>query len=193
MSDSPVHDTHQPSDAHDAPESHESPIKTPKQLILIVVAAFVVPIAIIILLVNYVAVGNKTAAGSAGLSEEAVAHRLQRVGQVEIRDASDVAALRSGEQVFNGVCSACHTTGAAGAPKVGDTAAWAPRIATGYEALLHSALKGKGAMSAQGGGDYSDLEVGRAVVYLTKQAGADFPEPAVPAASAPGGAASAAN
>jgi cytochrome c5 len=193
MSDSPVHDTPSTPDAHDADHQHESPIRTPKQLIATVVAAFVVPIAIIVLLVKFVAVGSMPAAGSGGLSEEAVALRLQRIGQVEIRDASDASAVRTGEQVFNGVCSACHASGAAGAPKVGDTAAWAPRIATGYEALLHSALKGKGAMSPQGGGDYSDLEIGRAVVYLTKQAGADFPEPAMPAASAPAGGASAAN
>lgn len=165
-------------------DSHEGPIKTPKQLIITVVAAFLVPIAIIVLLVKYVAVGDKPAAGSGGLSGEALALRLQPIGRVEIRDPSDVTALRTGEQVFNAVCSACHVSGAAGAPKVGDTAAWAPRIATGYEALMNSVLKGKGAMGAQGGGDYSDIEIGRAVVYLTKQAGADFPEPAVPAAAA---------
>jgi hypothetical protein len=50
--------------------------------------------------------------------------------------------------------------------------------------LLNSALKGKGAMGAQGGGDYSDLEIGRAVVYMANQAGAKFAEPAAPAAAA---------
>ena len=78
----------------------------------------------------------------------------------------------------------CHTSGAAGAPKVGDAAAWAPRIKTGYDALLNSALKGKGAMGAQGGGDYSDLEIGRAVVYMANKGGAKFAEPAAPAAPA---------
>lgn len=173
-------DAHQ-SHEHDGP--HEGPIKTPKQLIVTVVLAFVVPILLIVLLVTYVASDSKPAAGSTGMSPEAVAQRLQPVGTVELRDASAPAALRTGEQVFAAVCSACHTSGAAGAPKVGDQAAWAPRIKTGYEALLSSALKGKGAMPAQGGGDFSDVEVARAVVHLANQAGAKFEEPKVPAAT----------
>jgi len=169
---------------HDAGhEAHEGPIKTPKQLIWTVVASFIVPILIIILLVNYVAMGDKPAAGTAALQAEAVAKRIAPVGRVDLKDASDVAALKTGEQVYQAVCSACHNSGAAGAPKLADAAAWAPRIKTGYDALLNSALKGKGAMGAQGGGDYSDVEIGRAVVYLSNQSGAKFAEPAVPAAA----------
>ena len=67
--------------------------------------------------------------------------------------------------------------GVAGAPKFGDAAAWAPRIATGYEALLTSALKGKGAMGAQAGGAFSDIEIGRAVVHMANAGGAKFSEP----------------
>jgi cytochrome c5 len=98
--------------------------------------------------------------------------------------------LRTGEQVFAGQCSACHASGAAGAPKFGDTAAWAPRIAAGYDALLNSALMGKNAMTPQRGGEFSDYEIGRAVVYMANQGGAKFeepkaPEPAASAASAP--------
>ena len=169
--------------AHDATEGHTGPIKTPKQLIWAVVASFVVPIIIIILLVNYVAMGDKTGAGSKAMEAEAVAKRIAPVGKVELKDASDTAALKTGEQVYQAVCSACHGSGAAGAPKVGDAAAWGPRIKTGYEALLNSALKGKGAMGAQGGGDYADVEIGRAVVFMANQGGAKFAEPAVPAAS----------
>jgi cytochrome c5 len=175
------------SDHHDSSDSsapHEGPIRTPKQLVVAVVASFVVPIIAIILLVNYVDFGAKEGAGSIGLGAEAVAKRLQRVGSVEIRDANAPAVLRTGEQVFAAQCTACHTSGAAGAPKVGDAAAWGPRIKTGYEALLNSALKGKGAMGAQGGGDYNDVEIGRAVVYMTNQAGAKFDEPKAPAAAA---------
>jgi cytochrome c5 len=170
---------------HDAPESHEGPIKTPKQLIWTVVASFVVPIIAIILLVNFVAMGDRTGAGSRGLDPEAVAQRIAPVGRVELRDASDAATLKTGEQVYQAVCAACHNSGAAGAPKNGDAAAWAPRIKTGYDALLNSALKGKGAMGAQGGGDFSDLEIGRAVVYLANQSGGKFEEPKAPAASTP--------
>jgi cytochrome c5 len=174
------------SDAHaeETQEGHESPIKTPKQLIWTVVAAFVVPIAIIILLVNFVSTGSKPAAGSDGLSAEATARRLQPVGSVEIRDASAPGAVKTGEQVYQAQCSACHATGAAGAPKVGDAAAWGPRIAQGFETLLNSALKGKGAMAPQGGGDHSDFEIARAVVYLANQGGAKFDEPKAPAAPA---------
>jgi cytochrome c5 len=177
--------------AHDAQEAHEGPIKTPKQLVWTVVASFVVPVIIIIMLTNYVASSSRPAAGSDGLGAEATARRIQRVGSIELRDASGPAVLRTGEQVFQAQCSACHTSGAAGAPKVGDAAAWGPRVATGYDALLNSALKGKGAMAAQGGGEFSDLEIGRAVVYLANQGGGKFAEPKAPEAAA--SAASAAN
>jgi cytochrome c5 len=167
---------------HDAP--HEGPIKTPKQLIWTVVASFVVPIAVIVLLVNYVASGDNSGAGSAAMSEEAVAHRIQPVGMVALKDASAVVELRTGEQVYTAQCSACHAAGLANAPKFGDEAAWAPRIKAGFDALVHSALKGKGAMAAQGGGEFSDFEVSRAVVFMANKGGAKFDEPKPPAAAA---------
>jgi len=92
--------------------------------------------------------------------------------------------MKTGEQVFGAQCTACHATGALGAPKLGDAAAWGPRIKTGFDALLHSALAGKGQMPPQGGGDFSDFEIARAVVYMTGKAGGTFPEPTAPAASA---------
>jgi cytochrome c5 len=67
---------------------------------------------------------------------------------------------------------------------LGDAAAWVPRIKTGYETLLNSALKGKNAMGAQGGGNFDDYEIARAVVYLANGSGAKFAEPAKPAAPA---------
>jgi cytochrome c5 len=176
----------------DAHEVHEGPIKTPKQLIGAVVASFVVPVVVIIMLANFVNFGGKTGAGSDGMGEEATARRIQPVGSIEIKVAGDASALKTGEQVFQAQCSACHATGAAGAPKFGDEAAWGPRVKNGYEALLTSALKGKGNMGAQGGGDFSDFEIGRAVVYMANKGGAKFDEPKAPAgaASAPEAAAS---
>ena len=162
-------------------QAHTGPIKNPKQLLNAVLLAFVVPIFTIIALVMFVSSADMPSAGSAN-PERAIALRIQKVGAVEIRDAN--RPLKSGEEVFKAQCSACHATGAAGSPKFSDAAAWAPRIKTGYEALLHSALAGKGAMSAQGGGDFSDVEVGRAVVYMANAAGAKFAEPAAPAATA---------
>lgn len=180
-------ETHDPA-AQDG-GAHEGPIKTPRQLIVAVVASFVVPIIVIVLLVNFVNLDPRPGAGSDAMQAEAVARRLARVGTVEVRDAADPAMLRTGLQVYEGQCGACHAAGLAGAPKLGDAAAWAPRIQTGYEALHNSALKGKGAMSAQGGGEYSDYEIGLAVVYLINQSGGTLPEPAAPvvnaAASAP--------
>ncbi|MBL8334434.1 MAG: cytochrome c5 family protein [Rubrivivax sp.] len=170
--------------AETAHENHEGPIKTPKQLIWAVVASFVVPVIVIIMLTQGVASLSKSAPGSDALGAEATAARIQRVGTVALKDASGPAVLRTGEQVYQGQCAACHTSGAAGAPKLGDAAAWGARLATGYEALLNSALKGKGAMAAQGGGDFSDLEIGRAVVYMANQAGGKLAEPKAPEAAA---------
>jgi cytochrome c5 len=101
-----------------------------------------------------------------------------------VKDVNDAAAMKTGEQVFQAQCSACHATGAAGAPKLGDAAAWGPRIKSGVETLLNSALKGKGNMGPQGGGDFSDFEIHRAVVYLANAGGAKFEEPKMPAAAA---------
>jgi cytochrome c5 len=171
------------SQAHD---EHESPIKTPKQLILAVIFAFVVPIFAIVLLVKNVGSDAREGAGADALGAEATAARIQPVGAVTIK--LEGGPLKSGEEVFKGQCTACHTAGLAGAPKFGDAAAWGPRVGKGYEALLTSALKGKGAMGAQGGGDFSDVEIGRAVVYMANAGGAKFDEPK--AAAAPADAAS---
>ena len=165
-------------DSHD--EAHTGPIKTPQQLLAAVFFSFVIPIFAIIGLVYYVTSAPKTAPGAVD-TEKAIAMRIQKVGSVEIRDAN--RALKSGEEVYKAQCTACHAAGLAGAPKTGDAGAWAPRIKTGYDALLTSALKGKGAMGAQGGGDYEDTEIGRAVVYLTNAAGGKFAVPAGPVAA----------
>jgi cytochrome c5 len=176
--------SHAHDDDHDLP--HEGPIKTPKQLIWAVALAFIVPIIAIVLLVNYVTAQKQPAAGSDGLSPQAVAERLQKVGSVEIKDLSDPASMKSGAQVYAAQCAACHAAGVANAPKPGDAAAWAARLKTGYDALLTSALKGKGSMGAQGGGDFSDFEIARAVVHMANQSGGKFDEPkmAAPAAAA---------
>jgi cytochrome c5 len=162
---------------------HEGPIKTPKQLILAVLYAFVVPIFGIILLVMFVTAEKRPAAGSDAMSPKAVAERIRPVGMVEVKDASDLASLKNGEQVFTAQCSACHASGALGAPKLGDAGAWAARIKTGLTALVHSAVAGKGQMPPQSGGDFSDYEIARAVVFMTNKGGASFPEPVPPAAT----------
>lgn len=168
--------------AHDIEEGHDTPIKTPKQLITVIVLAFVVPVIAIVLLVTNVATNPREGAGSQAMTPEAIAERIQPVGSVQIKLEGGPA--KTGEEVFKAQCTACHSAGLAGAPKFGDAAAWGPRIGQGFEKLLASALHGKGAMSPQGGGEFSDYEVSRAVVYMANAGGAKFAEPAAPAASA---------
>ena len=175
-------------------EDHTGPVKTPKQFAQMAFFSFVIPIFMIIGLVYYVVsdakpagdLNDKTKTTFSGLSDadraRGVAARIQKVGTIEIKDAN--RALKTGEEVFKAQCSACHTAGVAGAPKLGDAGAWGARIATGYEALLTSALKGKGAMGAQGGGDFEDTEIGRAVVYMANASGGKLAEPKAPVAAA---------
>ena len=163
--------------SHDQHEAHTGPVKTPKQMLLLSLASFIIPVFIIIGLVFYVTSANKPAAGAVD-TEKATAQRIQKIGMVEIRDAN--RPLKAGEEVYKAQCAACHAVGAAGAPKFADAAAWGARIKQGLDTLVTSALKGKGAMGAQGGGDHSDVEIGRAVVYMANASGAKFAEPAAP-------------
>jgi cytochrome c5 len=166
---------------------HGALIKTPGQLIAAVIAAFAVPIIVIILLAYYVNQSTRTGAGTDGLADATVVSRIAPIAQVTVRDANAPHVFKTGEEVFKAVCTTCHTPGAAGAPKFGNSADWAPRIEQGYDTLVHTALTGKGAMPARGGtspDDYSDYEIARAVVYMADHAGANFPEPPAPASGA---------
>jgi cytochrome c5 len=94
-------------------------------------------------------------------------------------DASAPRALKAGAEVYNAACVACHGSGAAGAPKFGDTGAWGARIKQGYDTLVSHAIKGIRAMPAKGGNlDLDDVEVARAVIHMANAAGASFKEPA---------------
>ena len=162
---------------------HESAIKTPRQLLITVILAFLIPIAIIILLVNLVGTSIRTGAGSDSQSEEAIARRIQPVAGFKLVDADAPKVFKTGEQVFQSTCSACHGTGVAGAPKFGDKDAWAKYIKQGYEDLVKNAIHGIGAMPPKGGNaSLDDFEVARAVVYMTNHSGASFDEPKEPAA-----------
>ncbi len=181
------------SDAHN---EHESMIKTPKQLIAVVAASFIVPIICIILLVQYVASDKQE---SEGLTKEeitaATVARIQPVADqgYKFLDANAPKELQSGEAVYKTTCLACHGSGAAGAPKVGDAGAWAGRIAQGYSTVVEHAIKGLRAMPAKGGNpDLDDIEVARAVVFMANQSGGKFKEPEVKAAPAAASAAASA-
>ena len=166
-------------------EDHESPIRTPKQLAVVVVLSFIVPIIVIILLVNFVTAGNRTGAGSDSLTDESVANRLRPVAGFELRDANAPRVFQTGEAVYKAVCATCHAAGVAGAPKFGDSGSWAPRIAEGFDTMVGIAIKGKGAMPPKGGNpDLDDVEVARAVAYMANGSGGKFEEPAAPAPAA---------
>ena len=113
---------------------------------------------------------SKLGKGDTTASSDEAEVRIQPVARVEMRQAPAVRAdgkPRSGEAVYTAVCQTCHAAGLAGAPKVGDKAAWAPRIASGSASLLKSALNGKAGMPARGGAaDLTDAEVKAAVDYL---------------------------
>jgi cytochrome c5 len=122
-------------------------------------------------------------------SQQAVLERIQPFGKARVGKSNEVvvaaapaapatapaaapAAGQTGAAVYSKSCIACHSTGAAGAPKVGDKAAWEPRLAQGLDALVGSSLKGKGAMPPKGGNtSLSDAEVKSAVQYMLEKSG----------------------
>jgi cytochrome c5 len=171
------------SDAH---TEHQSIIRTPKQLVVAVAGFFLVIVIGIILLVSYATSGKLTGAGTVSQSAEAVADRVRPVAEAgfTLKDVNAPKVLQGGQAVYTAVCAACHGTGAAGAPKLGDAGAWSARLAQGYDTLLQHAVQGIRAMPAKGGNpDLDDVEVARALVYMANQGGAKFKEPEVPAAA----------
>jgi len=109
------------------------------------------------------------------LMRNALIERIAPIGKIRTaamaeaegaaQPAVEVAAL-SPDELYQGACAACHTSGVANAPKLGDVAAWEERNALGLEALVASVINGKGAMPARGGSAYSDEDIERAVKHL---------------------------
>jgi cytochrome c5 len=121
--------------------------------------------------------------GSPKADDDAVAARIQPVAKLEIAGAPKGAPTgnRSGEELYKAVCFACHAQGAAipTSPKLGDKAAWAPRIGVGLDVLTKSAITGKNAMPPKGGAtEASEIEIARAIVFMANKSGASFKEPA---------------
>ena len=166
-------------------DQHNALIKTPRQLITVVILAFVVPVIVIILLVVFVAGSKSGGAGSDAMTPEAISDRLRPVGVVALQEAAGARALQSGEAVYQAACAACHSTGAAGSPKLGDAAAWSARLKQGFDTLVTHAVDGFKAMPAKGGNpDLDPIEVARAVAFIGNKSGGKFTEPAAPAAAA---------
>jgi len=164
-------------------EQHGNMIKNPKQLIVMVFAAFFIPLIVILLLLTYADSGKTH---SAIPDSEATLKIIKPVAHLNFVDASAPKVLKTGEAVYQSVCASCHASGAAGAPKFEDKAAWSNRVSKGYDSLMTSALKGKNAMPARGGAspdDISDFEIARAVVYMANASGGNLKEPKEPQAA----------
>ena len=137
----------------------------------IMVATIIAAVVLIAVVVPFSLKGDKSAADANNSDQADV--RIQPVAKFELAKAAPAAAAgpKDGATVFNSVCGACHNTGVAGAPKAGDKADWAPRIAQGKDALYKSAIAGKGAMPPKGGAaDLSDSEIKGAVDHLVGMA-----------------------
>ncbi len=86
--------------------------------------------------------------------------------RINTASAGGADVAKSPDQLYQAACLACHTTGAAGAPKIGDTAAWAERVGKGLDTLVTSAINGIGAMPPRGGSQYSDEQIKAVVEYI---------------------------
>jgi len=185
-------------------DGHEGLIRTPKQLIIVVVLAFVIPVVAIVMLAKFVTgTKNVEPVGSSVREATSVADRLRPVGTLWVAgDPAPAGAVpaaaagprveKSGEEVYKLACAGCHSSGALNAPKMGDNAAWAKLIPEGLDMLTRTAISGIRQMPARGGNpSLTDLEMKRAVVYMANASGAKFKEPPAPAptAAAPDGAA----
>ena len=116
----------------------------------------------------------------AAVDPETSAALVQPVARVELKIEKVAPGSRTGEEIYKGICAGCHDAGSLGAPKTGDAAAWAPRLALGHAALTKTVITGKNAMPPRGGGsNLTDEEVARAVAVLANKAGAKFVEPPV--------------
>lgn len=159
-------------------EEHSSAIRTPKQLIIVVFLAFAVPITLIVMLSQLVTGGGGVDKDNPAMSDEAIAKRLKPVGELVIAESAAPKVEKTGQQVVEAVCAACHAAGLLNAPKIGDKAAWGKLIKEGQDNVTKEAIKGVRQMPARGGNpDLTDTEVARAVAYMANQAGASWKEP----------------
>jgi cytochrome c5 len=141
-------------------EQHSS-----KGIMWVTIIVAIVLIAIIYPLTNK-KFGSASDASSAADNSDV---RIQPVARFELAAPAPAAAAgpKDGATIYNSVCGACHNSGAAGAPKLDDKAAWAPRVALGKDALVKSVIAGKGAMPPKGGAaDLSDDEIKGTVEYI---------------------------
>lgn len=160
---------------------HEEMTKTtPMQVVVATVGGLVAPLIAIFLIIQLVLgiQASHVNQDTDDVQSKVVAERIKPVGEVKVIDANAPKVEKNGEAVFNAVCTACHTSGALGAPKFGNKGDWAGRIGQGFDALVKNAANGIRAMPARGGAaDLSDAELARAVAYMANSGGAKFTAP----------------
>ncbi len=120
-----------------------------------------------------VATAGSALAFSQDMSREAIAERIKPAAQVRVAGAepagqqAQATGGRSGEQVYNSACVACHTTGVLGAPRLGNAEDWAPRLAQGMDVVLEHSINGLNAMPPRGTcTKCSDEEILAAIEYM---------------------------
>ena len=116
---------------------------------------------------------SATFAQAQDMSEEAIKKRIQPVGSVHVAGAqaetAAAAGPRSGVDIYNASCNACHGSGVLGAPKVGDAAAWGPRLDKGFDTVLQNAINGFNAMPPRGTcASCSDDDIKAAIEHMVE-------------------------
>jgi cytochrome c5 len=158
------------------------------------VLGFLVVFTIVIIIVANVVTSGSGEKVASKVEQDAINERLAPVASVNVAgsSATDAAAAapaapKSGKDIVAAACNACHGTGAAGAPKIGDKAAWQARFDAGMESMMNHAINGKGAMPARGGNpSLTDEDIRAAVVSMLEDTGFEVASAdAAPAAEAP--------
>lgn len=161
---------------------------TPQEIIISVVAGLFAPLIAIFLIIQLISgiQGRQTDTDSPEVASKIVESNIKPFAKLEAVDANAPKVEKSGQEVYDSVCGACHGSGALGAPKYQNKGDWGPRIGKGLDALTKHALEGFNQMPARGGNpDLSDAEIARAIVYMANAAGAKFKEPAAAPPPAP--------
>lgn len=166
-------------------DSHAKMTKTtPQEVLVSVVLGLVAPLIAIVLILSLVnsIQGGQVDVDAPEVADKVVLKNIAPVAKLAAVDPNAPRVERTGEEVFEAVCTSCHTSGALGAPRINNRGDWASRIAQGYNKLIEHAINGIRQMPARGGDpDISDIEIARTVAYMANSAGAKFKAPEPPA------------
>ncbi len=152
----------------------------PREVIVSVVAGLLAPLLAIFLIVQLVLgiQANQKTDTSSEAAQKAILERIKPFAELAALDASAPVVEKSGQEVYEAACVACHGSGALGAPRFENKGDWNARIGQGYDTLVKNAIEGIRQMPPRGGNaGLTDAEVARAVVYMANAAGASFKAP----------------